>query len=109
MGYDNEVAKLCRLTNGWEVEIYDPSPQEVKAEDKAAKKGEYVSSIGVYRSPWRTMAFSSFEDAIEFLETKGKDLKPRNFDDEYAASFNATIASMAKKPDEPEKKASGKK
>lgn len=95
MGYDNKVVEICRLTNGWEVEIYDPPEEEVKAEKKAAEKGDCcVPSTGIYKSPWRTMAFSTFEEMIGFLTKKGPTLKPRNFDDEYAKSFNATVKKL---------------
>lgn len=95
MGYDTEIAKLSRLSNGYEIEIYDPSPEEVKAEDKAAKKGDApMATAGVYKNPWRTMAFGTFDEAIEFLEEHGKDLKPRNFDEDYAESFNKTVTEM---------------
>lgn len=105
MGYGSEVVRICRLSNGWELEIFDPAPEEVKAEQKAAAKGDCcVPSAGIYKDPWRTMAFSTFEDMIEFLEEKGPTLKPRNFDDEYAKSFAATIKSMSAADDEVKEK-----
>lgn len=103
MGYDTEVAKICRLSNGWELEIYDPPPEEKKAEDKAAKKGAYIPSEGIYKSPWRTLAFATFDELIEYLEEKGASLKPRNYDDEYAAEFAKTAKALAVKAQTEEK------
>lgn len=104
MGYGSEVVRICRLSNGWEVEIFDPSPADEKAAKKDAAKAEACCApVSDYKDPWRTMAFSTFEDMIEFLEEKGPTLKPRNYDDEYAKSFNDTIKSMVAKETEKKK------
>lgn len=94
MSYDTEVVKICRLSNGWTVDVYDPSPAEEKAEKKMAK-GDMAMPMP-YKDPWRTMAFGTFEEVLAFLAGKGKDLKPRNFDEEYAKSFNETVSSINK-------------
>lgn len=89
MSYDDEVCKICRLQNGWEVEIYDPTPKEGKAEKKAESKG-YISS---YHSGWRSFAFTTEKELIKFLGSRLSGLKPRNYDEDYQSAFDAGVAS----------------
>lgn len=100
MGYDNEVIRVCRLTNGWEVELYDPSPAVAKAEKKAASGIPVTEASLVGSSPWRTVMFTTFDEVVEYLEEKGPNLKPRNFDEEYAKSFADTVKKMGSESSE---------
>ena len=90
MSYDDEVAKVCRVQNGWTVEIFDPSPAEEKADKKAQDKGMFVGS---YRSGWRSFAFTTEKELLAFLGKKLPSLNPRNFDEAYQAAFDAGVES----------------
>ena len=84
MSYDDEIVKVCKLENGFEVEIYDPSPKKDKKD------------VMPYQSGWRSFAFQSEKDVLKFLGEKLGGLKGRNHDEEYAAAFEAGIASSSK-------------
>lgn len=92
MSYDDCVAKLSRLTNGWELSVYDST--EESTESATEEAGEVSSG---YEDPWRTMVFADFKSAIDYLEEVGGDLKPPNYDEEYAKSFDATIKAITKR------------
>lgn len=94
LGYDTKVVEICRLTNGWEVEIYNPPPPAVEKKQEQAAKDAPCCAPTPYVSPWVTLAFSTLEEALTFIKGKEKDLKPRNFNSEYAASFASTVKSM---------------
>jgi hypothetical protein len=96
LGYDDKVAEICRLSNGWQVEVYDP-PSEDKEEKKEAKDSKDAPCcVPSYKSPWRTLAFSTLDEVLAFLKSQEATLKPRNFDEEYAKSFKATVKSITK-------------
>lgn len=77
--------------------MYDPpTPAEEKEgedDDKATPCGCGPSDYG----QWRTLAFSTLDEALAFLKSQEDTLKPRNYDDEYAKSFQATVDKMNKK------------
>ena len=93
MSYDDQVARVCRLSNGWELEIYDPTPKQEKAAAKAEDKGMPIS----YGSGWRSFAFTTDKELLAFLTQKLPMLKPSNHDEEYQAAFNAGIESASPK------------
>lgn len=99
MGYESKVAELCRLSNGWEVEVYDPPASDAKAKVESKSTDCCAPVCGDYKSPWRTLAFSTLDEALAFLKSVEAKLKPRNYDDEYAKSFQDAIASTTKKPE----------
>lgn len=68
MSYDDEIAKICRLENGFEVEVYDPPPR------KPLKDG-YAEP---YRSPWKSYAFGTAKEAMAFLQGRLDKLKSPN-------------------------------
>ena len=98
MSYQDEVAKICRLANGWTVEVYEPptAAEEKKEKSEAKDAPMCCESSG----EWHTLAFSTLDEVLSFIKSKEPDLKPRDYDEEYASSFSATIKSMTK----PEKK-----
>jgi len=87
MRYDDQVAKICRLQNAWEVEIYD-KPKEQKS------KNGMVS----YQDPWKSYAFATAEEVLKFLGERLDKLKPRNSEMEYEEGFQeATSKAKPKK------------
>lgn len=75
MNYNDQIAKICRLENGFEVEIYDPPPPR-KADSK------YIEP---YREPWKSYAFGTAKEAMAFLQGRLEKLKSPN--SEYADGF----------------------
>ena len=92
ISYNDEICKICRLQNGWEIEIYQPTPAEEKEEEDAEKKGMPIS----YDDPWRGFAFSTIEEVIAFITKKLPELKPRNYDEDYEAAFNKEAEKLSK-------------
>lgn len=87
MSYDDQVARICRLENAWEVEVYDPP----KREPKPLKLGEM--SEPYYRDPWKSYAFSSAKEVMAFLTDRLEKLKPGNSEQEYATGFKEATKS----------------
>lgn len=84
MSYDDQIVRICKLQNGFEVEIFDPKPKK--------DKKDYVP----YDAGWRSFAFTSEKDVLKFLGEKLGSLKARNHDEEYTAAFEAGLASSSK-------------
>ena len=80
MAYDNEIVKICRLVNGYEVEIYDPPKEQPKA-----KKDMHMS----YSPPWKAFAFSTEQEVLKFLKERMGGLRRKSADEEYEESFKA--------------------
>lgn len=76
MSYDDQIAKICRLENGFEVEVYDPPPPR-KPSDKP--------SMEPYKDPWKSYAFGTAKEAMAFLQGRLEKLKSPN--SEYADGF----------------------
>ena len=72
------VARIERLTNGFEVEVCDP---ELLAQNRDAKKP--------YRNPWKSYAFTGEDEVIAFLKKVLPSLKPA--DDDMATSFSRAL------------------
>ena len=69
MSYDDQIAKICRLENGFEVEVYDPPPPR-KTSDK--------TSMEPYKDPWKSYAFGTAKEAMAFLQGRLEKLKSPN-------------------------------
>lgn len=80
MSYDTEIVKICRLVNGYEVEIYDPPKEQPKP-----KKDMHTAMP--YSPPWKAYAFSTEQEVFKFLKDKMPSLRRKSADDEYADSF----------------------
>lgn len=76
MSYSDNIARICRLENGFEVEVYDPPPPR-----KPGSK-EYMEP---YREPWKSYAFGTAKEAMAFLQGRLEKLKSPN--SEYADGF----------------------
>jgi hypothetical protein len=77
MSYDDQVAKICRLQNAWEVEIYDPPKREAKPKNVPEP----------YRDPWKSYAFKTSKEVMDFLKQRLDTLRPNHAEGEYADGF----------------------
>lgn len=89
MSYDTEVLKVCRLENGFEVEVYEPSPpkKESKEEVKARMDGCCGHVPSPYEEPWKSYAFETVETTLAFISTKLPLARRKGADDEYQDTF----------------------
>lgn len=85
MAYGNEILKVCRLENGLEVEVYDPTPA------KPGKKDSTKDSCCTvpYDEPWKAYAFQTEEAALAFITAKLPGLRRKTPDEEMEEGFNA--------------------
>ena len=77
MSYSDQIARICRLENGFEVEVYDPPPPP--------KRDKNGMSVEPYREPWKSYAFGTAKEAMAFLQGRLEKLKSPN--SEYADGF----------------------
>lgn len=77
MSYNEQVAKVCRLQNAWEVEIYDPP----------AKKKTSKNIPEPYVDPWKSYAFKTSKEVMAFLQQKLDSLRPGDPEGEYGDGF----------------------
>jgi len=70
--------KIEALSNGYEVEMYDPA---------IAKKNS--SGKGPYQEPWVSMAFKTPKEVAMFIE---KNLEKSKKMDEYSNTFDMLVA-----------------
>jgi hypothetical protein len=73
MSYESQVARISRLENGFEVEVYE--------KPKEQKKGEPYD----YVDPWKKFAFGTAKEMMAFLQGRIEHLKAP--DSEYAEGF----------------------
>ena len=78
-----DVIRISKLENGWEVECYHKPPEP---KSKSAYPGPYVN-------PWKSYGFDSEKKVLAFLKDKLPELGRRMSDDEeYASGFKEAIA-----------------
>lgn len=77
MGMGEDVLRIEKLQNGYEVEICDP---KIQAENDKPKS--------VYKNPWKGYAFSTADEVKNFIGEQLDSLKPPpDADAEYSAAF----------------------
>ena len=82
MSQGEDVARIEKLENGYEVEICDP---KIVAENAKPKS--------MYKSPWLGYAFTTKEEVIAFLAKHLDSLKPPpDADTEYGEGFKSAAA-----------------
>lgn len=81
MGED--CIRIERLTNGFEVEIKDPA---IEKENNKPSSGKGPS---VWKSPWKSYAFSTEAEVIDFIK---KNLSKTAVGDEYGSAFDVAAA-----------------
>lgn len=75
----DDVLRVEKLENGFEVSICDPSIMEKNQKPKS-----------VYESPWKGYAFTTAEEVIAFITKHLSSLKPPpDADEEYDQAFSA--------------------
>lgn len=72
-----EVLRLEKLENGYEVEVYD---------EKIAEENRKPKSTG-YTSPWKAYAFSTGKEVIAFI-TKHLESLPKSSEEDFAEAAN---------------------
>lgn len=76
---DNQVLRIEKLTNGYEVEICDP---------EVMKKNRDPKNKGPWEDPWKGYAFTTAEEVKNFVGQHLDSLSPPpEADDEYADAF----------------------
>jgi len=74
---DNQVLRIDKLENGYEVSICDPKIMEANAKSK-----------GRYQEPWKDYAFRDVEGVKQFIGEHLDSLKPPpDADTEYSSAF----------------------
>jgi hypothetical protein len=84
VGYDNEIIKVCRLQNGYVVEIYKPTPKEAKK----LEKGSYIP----YDSPWKEYALADEKEVVKFIGEQIGTLTRKPPGEEYDDAFGEATA-----------------
>ena len=75
-----DVLRIEKLENGYEVEICDPKIMEENRKPKSE-----------YKSPWKGYAFTTAGEVIKFITDHLESLKPPpDADEEYAEAFKAS-------------------
>lgn len=82
MSYDNQILRVCRLENGFEVEVYEPPPPP-----KKSKKDSTLCGCGPYEEPWKAYAFETAETAIAFMAAKMPSMTRKSGEEEYQETF----------------------
>ena len=77
MSYDDQIARICRLENGFEVEIYDPLKKTPK---------ERPGTVP-FQDPWKSYAFGTTKEVMKFLSERIDKLSRKSADVEYADAF----------------------
>lgn len=75
-----DVVRICRLENGWEVECYEPRPEP--------KKGTPYH----YQEPWKSYGFADVNKALAFLKDKLPALTRKSPEEEYASGFKDAVS-----------------
>lgn len=83
MGYDSQVAKICRLQNGFEVEIYEPSQKKADP-----KKSDSCCPTGPYDDPWKAYAFTTLDEVMKFMKEKLPSLTRKKPGEEFDEAFD---------------------
>jgi len=76
----DDIARIERLENGWEVTCYEPPPPQ--------KKGAPYR----YQEPWKSYGFADVNKAIAFLKDKLPALSRKSPEEEYASGFKDAIS-----------------
>jgi hypothetical protein len=72
------IVRIEKLTNGYEVEICDPTVMENNRKPKST-----------YEDPWKSYAFTTADEVKTFIGAHLDSLKPPpGMDEEYAQAFN---------------------
>lgn len=75
---DNDVLKIEKLENGYEVSICDPEIQKANADPKNKK----------WQSPWKDYAFTTAKEVADFVAEHLDSLTPPpDADEEYSSEF----------------------
>lgn len=78
MDYDQCVAKIGKLENGYTVCVVDEDQREKNADPKNK----------TYKDPWKEYAFSAADEVIKFLTDHIEKLEPPpDADSEFASGF----------------------
>lgn len=76
---DDCIAKIERLENGYEVTVCDPS---ITASNKNPKKP--------YQDPWKSYAFTTDTEVLDFLKKSLPTLQPE--DDDMETNFSRAVS-----------------
>lgn len=81
---DNQVLRIEKLQNGYEVEIYD---------EKQAEKNRDPKNKGPWEDPWKGYAFQTAEQVSQFVKDHLDSLTPPpDADTEYSDAFASEAA-----------------
>lgn len=83
MAHGSEIIRVCRLENGFEVEVYEPAPRK---KDKTKKDSCCAPTL--YDDPWKAYAFETEEAALTFIAGKLPGLSRKTPDQEMEDAFN---------------------
>lgn len=85
MSYDDQIARISKLENGYTVCIVDEEQRD-KNNDPKHK--------GPWQDPWKEYAFSTAEEVLNFLKDRLDKLEPPpDADAEYSTAFAKDAAS----------------
>lgn len=85
MDYDQCVAKIGKLENGYTVCVVDEDQRKANADPKSKEP---------YKDPWKEYAFSTKDEVVAFLTAHLDKLEPPpDADDEFDSSFAKAAAS----------------
>lgn len=73
-----DIVRIEKLENGYEVEVCDPSNKPAKA--------------GVYQDPWKAYAFATKEEVVKFLTKVLDKLAPEDESAEFDGAFNEAVS-----------------
>jgi hypothetical protein len=77
----DDIVRIEKLENGYEVEVCSPKISKANAGAKA-----------VYQSPWKGYAFTTPEEVVAFLSKVLDKLSPEVEDDEFGSSFDEAVS-----------------
>ncbi len=78
MSYEDQICKISRMENGFEVEVCDPKICKSNKDSKSS-----------YKDPWRSFAFKTTEEVLSFLKANLEKLTPPK--DDFGTSFDRAI------------------
>lgn len=74
----DEIVKICKMMNGYEVEVCDPEQRKKNTSPKQP-----------YSDPWKSYAFQSEAQVVKFLKKVLPSLSPE--EDDMATNFQRAI------------------
>jgi hypothetical protein len=77
----DDIVRIEKLGNGYEVEVCSPKISKANDRPKAA-----------YQSPWKGYAFTTKEEVIAFLTKVLDKLSPEVEDDEFGSAFDEAVS-----------------